>query len=431
MPPIVQFTLYKKMATRYLNPIKGVLCAAFAICLSVGSTAQIKTLYKYQDLSHVYYADVKDSLEENWVCPSVYKEKATQKKYKEIWEEQKDGFGREIKRRCFVHEKVVYHYIDSILTQLVAANPKLLPRKPMLLIDRSSFVNAHTLSGNIIKVNLGLITFARTREDLAYVIAHELSHGILNHPDNLMKEIAEVTTSDEYKESIKSVLDSKYGRYSKLVSIFKDYSFSRSKHSRYHESDADSLAIVLLKAGKIPFDPGFILQMDSADIQYRTPLKQPVKNYFAAYNLTPEDRWLQKKSKGLSTRAYNFKDTTGIEDSLKTHPECKERYAATAHRADKGAVLTPIPADVHERATRMLIWNLYDDNMLTTCLYRVLMEKDKGNTDVWYDFMIHNIFASLVRADKQLNRFNAIGVLKKEYISAQLLRAAKHAGTNT
>jgi hypothetical protein len=406
------------MAKIYLKPVKSLLCTALMMLLSPGVHAQIKTLYKYNDLSHIYYADTKDSLEENWLCPSIYKEKATQKKYKEIWEEQKEILGREIDRRCFVYEKVVYNYVDSILTQIVAANPKLIKRKPFLLLDRSSYVNAHTMSGNMIKVNLGLITFVRTREDLALVIAHELSHGILKHPDNLMKEVAELVTSDEYKESIKSVLDSKYGRYSRLVNIFKDYSFSRSKHSRYHESEADSLAIVLLKASKIAYDPNFLLQLDSADIQYRSPLKQPLKNYFAAYNLSPEDWWLQKKSKGLSTRAYNFKDTTGIEDSLKTHPDCKQRYDATAHFADKGAVLAPIPQAVHERATRMLIWNMYDDNMLTTCLYRVLMEKDNGNTDVWYDFMIHNIFGGLVYADKQLNRFNAIGVLKKEYISA-------------
>jgi hypothetical protein len=46
-----------------------------------------------------------------------------------------------------------------------------------------------------------------------------------------------------------------------------------------------------------------------------------------------------------------------------------------------------------------------------------LLEKDKGNTDEWYDFMIHNIITGLYYADRQLNRFNAVGVVQKEYIS--------------
>jgi len=45
------------------------------------------------------------------------------------------------------------------------------------------------------------------------------------------------------------------------------------------------------------------------------------------------------------------------------------------------------------------------------------MEKDKGNKDEWYDFMVNNIFSGLFYADRELHRFNAIGVVPKEYIS--------------
>jgi hypothetical protein len=54
---------------------------------------------------------------------------------------------------------------------------------------------------------------------------------------------------------------------------------------------------------------------------------------------------------------------------------------------------------------------------LTPCLYRILLEKDKGNTDAWYDFMFNNIISGLYFADRELHRFNAIGVIQKEYIS--------------
>jgi hypothetical protein len=67
----------------------------------------------------------------------------------------------------------------------------------------------------------------------------------------------------------------------------------------------------------------------------------------------------------------------------------------------------------------MLIWNMFDDMTLTACLYRIFQEKDKDNSDEWYDFMVYNIFAGLYYQDKDLHRFNAIGIKPKEYISKE------------
>lgn len=162
--------------------------------------------------------------------------------------------------------------------------------------------------------------------------------------------------------------------------------------------------------------PTSFLRLDSSDVQYKEPLKNPVKNYFSAYNLPFEDAWTRKRTKGLSTKSYNFKDTTHIEDSLKTHPDCKERYSKTL-AFSINHTQTPIPTTVKEKATKMVIWNIFDNLSLTACLYRILLEKDKGNSYEWYDFMIHNIFSGLLYSDNQLNRFNSIRVTPKEFIS--------------
>jgi len=84
-------------------------------------------------------------------------------------------------------------------------------------------------------------------------------------------------------------------------------------------------------------------------------LKKPVKEYFTSYNLMFEDWWTVRKSKGLSTKAYNFKDTTGLEDSLKTHPDCAVRFAANKQFTDASLKLTTIPRSVKEKANKILI----------------------------------------------------------------------------
>jgi len=393
------------------------LSLALLIFLSLEMMAQTKSLYSYQELSHVFYANQKDSLKRSWVCPGEYKEKATQKKYKEIWDERTDFITKAITNDDYVHDKDICNYIGEIITQIAQANKQMLPVKPFLLLDRSSSVNAYSIGGNIIAVNLGLISFAQSREEMALIIAHELSHNILHHAENAMRERAQWFTSEDYKKSLNAVLDSKYERLSRLNKVLENYSFGRSRHQRYHESEADSLAIVLLKRSNIAFNARAFLRLDSADILYRQPLKAPLKNYFAPYQVVFEDAWTQRRSKGLSTRSYNFRDTTSIEDSVKTHPDCIDRYARTKSYSTPGMKETPIPAYLKDKVNKMLVWNLYTNMNLTPCLYRILLEKDRGNTDEWYDFMVSNIFAALYYSDKEMHRFNAIGIVPKEYIS--------------
>jgi len=392
-------------------------CAA-ALLLAFGANAQ-SSLYSYQDLSHFYYSKQRDSLKKAWVCPASFKDKAAQKKYKEIWDVRTDGIIGAINGDDYVHDNEVYTYVDAIVRQITEANRQLVPEKPFLLIDRSNWVNAYAVGGNLLAVNLGLITFSASREELALAIAHEMSHNILHHVENAMFQKAEWLSSDDYKQSLNAVLDSKYERLSRLKKVLEGYTFSRSRHQRYHESEADSLAVILLKKSNIAFQAGYFLHLDSADLEYQQPLKHSLSAFFTAYHLPYEETWTQKRSHGLSTKAYSFSDTSRLADSLKTHPDCVDRYAKTRSLTTPNAPLTAIPASIQDKANKMLLWNMYSGANLTPCLYRILLIKDKGNTDLWYDFMLSNIFAGLYYSDRMLNRFNAIGVMPKEVISKE------------
>src|SRR5580693_676949 len=168
--------------------------------------AQTRSPYTYQQLSKSFYGKQKDSLKKAWVCPDIYKNKGTQKKYKELWDSRTDFITGAIETQNYVYEPELYNYINDIIRQLARANPKEIPVLPLLLIDRSSSPNAYAVGGNVLAVNLGLIYFAKTREEIALAIAHELSHNILNHADNAMKAQAEWLTSAEYKKSLDNVL---------------------------------------------------------------------------------------------------------------------------------------------------------------------------------------------------------------------------------
>ncbi len=386
------------------------------ICFYTTICAQ-KTLNSYQELSHLFYARQVDSIKKAWICPNTYTQKETQKKFKELWDDRTSFLASTIENRSYVHETEVYEYISAIVTEIVNANKIQIPKPPMVLLDRSAAVNAYAMGNNTVAINMGLIYFSNTREELALIIAHELAHNILEHANNAIKEKAELLTSETYKNAVNAVLDSKYERLTRLKKIIEGYSFNRTKHNRYHESEADSLAIVLLKNAQIPFEAKYFLRLDSVDVQFKKPLKTPVKQFFADYGLAVDDTWLQKKSKGLSTRNYNFKDTSGIADSLKTHPDCQQRYLNTLAYSDAPGKRTSIPLNIKNKVSKLIIWNLFDDLKVTPCLYLIFKEKDEGNTDPWYDFMVHNIITGLYYSDKLMNRFNAINIISKEYIS--------------
>src|SRR5215472_8908048 len=161
--------------------IRKIQLSALLFLAASGLHAQESGLYTYQDLSHIYYARQKDSLKKTWACPPEFKDKNTQKKYKDIWDERTESVTAAFLNDDYVHDKEVYNYIDGIVRQISEANRAMLPEKPLVLIDRSPSVNAYAMGGNILAVNLGLITFSHTREELALVIAHELSHNILHH----------------------------------------------------------------------------------------------------------------------------------------------------------------------------------------------------------------------------------------------------------
>ena len=414
MGPLVTYISYTNTRTMTLKPIRVLILLMAAVSCA---KAQNSYLYNYQQLSHLYYSSQKDSIKKAWTCPSAFSNKTTQKKYKEIWDSRTDFLVEAIDNDNFVRDQQVYNYIDGIVSQIARSNKELVPVKPLLLIDRSEGVNAYALGGNVISVNLGLISFSQSREELALAIAHELSHNILQHAENAMKQRADWLTSEEYKNSLNDILDSKYERLTRLKKVLETYSFARNRHQRYKESEADSLAIILLKKSDIAFNAQFFLRLDSADSPYKQPLSKPVKHYFEAYGLTFEDGWTVKRSKGLSTRNYNFSNETNIQDSLKTHPDCKMRYEKTLSLTTAGAKYTAIPEAVKDNANKMIIWNMFSNSELTACLYRVLLEKDNGKTDQWYDFMVSNIFSGLYYSDKQLHRFSSIGVMQKEYIS--------------
>jgi hypothetical protein len=372
--------------------------------------------YPYQQLSHQYYIKTIDSLKKEWVCPIVFSDKEPQKLFKETFDSRTAFLTSAFNARAYLYDAQIISYLEGIIAELKKNSPELYEAKPLILIDRSAAVNAYAMGDGILSVNLGLLNFVQSREELALILAHELGHNLMKHSFNAMYARAEWFTSDKYKDLVKSVLDSEYERYTRLKKIVENVKFDRTRHQRYNEKEADSLAVAVIKKANFTFYPSFFLRLDSADLVYRNPLSKPIAQYFNALGADFDSSWTKSKSRGLSVKAYNFSENKAIQDSLKTHPDCIERYNVYKEQANPGQ-LNPIPADIKDKVVRGLIWNMFDDRRITACIYRTLLEKDRGKLDPWYDFMLFNSVAILYLMDQKLERFLGIAVKPKEFIS--------------
>jgi predicted Zn-dependent protease len=72
------------------------------------------------------------------------------------------------------------HYVRGLLERLIAALGDTPFRFELMLVDTPE-VNAFALPGGFIVVNSGLLAQARTGDEVAGVLAHELSHVTLRH----------------------------------------------------------------------------------------------------------------------------------------------------------------------------------------------------------------------------------------------------------
>jgi hypothetical protein len=385
---------------------------------SFSSNAQIIKAYNYQQLSSTAYEKLSDSLKNNKNCPILFEEKKVQKEYEKVWRSRNEYVSKSIENNNYVKDEVVLPYIQDIVNEIISNNRKLIPYNVTVLLDRSEIANAVSFGEHIIAVNAGIIIRAKSREELAFYIGHELSHDILQHSNNSMFEQVQILNSDEYKESLKNVLSSKYERYSRLMKVAQGFTFDRGRHSRYSEQAADSLGVILVTNSNLSFDASYFLNLDTMSNQYNWPLRRNIKEHIKDLGIAANAAWFVKKSKGLSSFNYDIVDTSGKIDSLKTHPDCKLRYEHNLANNSKVLKKTPIPQSVLDAAFEIAIMDLYVNKDLTKCFYRLIQEKENRPQLQEYEFLSHAVLYSLLNSVVGLERFNVLRIKKKKDVSA-------------
>lgn len=228
------------------------------------------------------------------------------------------------KNKLIVCDSAFIAYYQNILNNILKANPYL-DQNIKIYATRILEPNAFNIGDGNIYFNISLVRFMQNESQIAFIIAHELAHQYKEHVlesniNNYLK-----LKSQEMQTQIKKASKQEYGSKKALLEISKSLLFHTNKHSRFKETEADSLAIVFLE--KTKYNPKEAIStlniLDKIDNYFEEFPHFVFTEYFKDLPINKRKEWDNYDVDTTFLSAVDKK--VELNDSLKTHPDCKQR----------------------------------------------------------------------------------------------------------
>lgn len=214
-------------------------------------------------------------------------------------------------------------YLAGIANEIINKNPELKILAPRILFSRAWWPNAYSTGEGTIVFNIDLFTRLQNESQVAFVLCHELAHLYLNHSNKKINRYISTIYSEEYQEKLKELKKKQYDKKAELDKLEMGFAFKSFRHSREFETEADSVGLRFMKNTNYDCKESItcLAILDEIDEEKTDYSKQLPKVFsFAGYPF--KNRWIEKEAAFFGVTA-EVKDK--LEDSLKTHPDCKER----------------------------------------------------------------------------------------------------------
>lgn len=268
-----------------------------------------------------------------------------------------------------LYNDTLTNFLKSILNNIANKN-NIVPKKTYkLFVSKSQIPNAYNLSSGIFIVNIGLISKLQTKEELAFVICHELAHDVQKHVFKRMLVSAQLKGSSVFKKEYRAAKKNNNEK-----EFFLNYHTQISKHSRASEYEADSIAaIYMANAGYSTKGSINALRiLDSIDIKcYKDTINY--SQVFKTKNTQFNSDWLiDVETFDLST---NLNYT--LPDSLKTHPGCEDRISKVKLINGNNSELDSLSYSLYKQISLFEEIEIHKTNKeLDKALFKIIQLKD-------------------------------------------------------
>jgi Zn-dependent protease with chaperone function len=250
---------------------------------------------------------------------------ANRKDYEDIYKSRWDNIKNVFEKKEIYTSATAQHYLDALVKEIVRNNPALQQSDFHCYFSRSGVPNASYIGEGIILFNMGLFMQLRNENEAAFVLCHEMAHYYLRHSERSIEQYVANMNSKEMQAALRKIKKSEFGKREQLEKLMKGFTFNSRRHTRDHESQADSMAIEFLRNTR--FDKRGALSvlalLDNID-QDTLNTGACLRQLFNAEKYPFKDKWIARQSGLLGGHAILEKDKV-LEDSLKTHPDCQKR----------------------------------------------------------------------------------------------------------
>ncbi|TDW99569.1 M48 family metallopeptidase [Dinghuibacter silviterrae] len=253
---------------------------------------------------------------------------ASAKQIADIYKERFDYIKEQFHTKALLTMPPAQAYLTRLLHEIVAANPGLQTIPIDIYFAKTGIPNASSIGDGVVVFNLGLFVRMDNESEAAFVLCHELAHVYLNHSNQSIARYVDRLNSKETQRELRHIKNEQYNKRADAEDLAKALSFDNTRHGRDHESQADSMGVVFMKATR--FDPAEAITclglLDTVD-KDNAPMEVSLQNTFDSPQYPFQPRWLHHETGLLSGHATIALDTAMM-DSLKTHPDCQVRITA-------------------------------------------------------------------------------------------------------
>ncbi len=241
-----------------------------------------------------------------------------------LYDDVNKEFEKDINSGEYLSDKRYTTEVDQVIAKLSIKNPQI-PGNIRYFLTRDLSLNAASLGNHNILINLGTFYYLDNEQQLAAILAHEISHIMLEHTHKtcLMKT---GNMNDEAKAHVSEIRQENSGKSEKAWSKVKQLLYKQSNYNRNQEYEADSLGYQLYKnAGYVKNE--YINSLRLLDLYDSIkPMGVKAETYQTVFNLPSQpfnQEWMKMENfNGYDYSKYREKFNL---DSLSHHPKTLDR----------------------------------------------------------------------------------------------------------
>lgn len=375
-----------------MKPLTTVIFLILCCCIS-NAFCQNLTYYKSPEDDAAKYKEWMAATEKRYNADVSGLSGKNKKYLEQLFKDRFENIKKMYDRKEIVTEAMANGYLQLLITEIIKSNQSLAALDTRVAFSRTWWPNASSMGEGTILFNIGLFYKLQNESQVAFVLCHELAHLFLNHSNNNINRYVNTVYSDEFQAELKKINKSQYQKNQQLDALTKSITFGNRRHSREHESEADSLALEWLKNTSFDVRESLscLARLDSIDEdKYNVTL--PLKRVFNFQEYPFQERWTQEeKSLFGSLAASSEVESQKERDSLKTHPECSLRVARLKDRVQQYYKAGSRTFVVNEKQFKQL-QNDFDYEIIDFCyrsdnvsksLYYTLQMLETQPTNAW------------------------------------------------